>query len=77
LEDKTCPKCGCKMLSDKLFGSGAVETSLFTGGEFRGDDIKAYYCRKCGFIELYRIENKRFPAVTTEKELDEYSDTQE
>ena len=76
-EDKTCPKCGSRMLSDRLFGSGAVETSLFTEGEFRGDDIKAFYCRKCGFIELYRIENKRFPAVTTEKELCEYSDTQE
>jgi len=39
-EDKTCPKCGSKMLSGKKFGSGAVETSLFTEGEFRGDDIK-------------------------------------
>jgi len=77
MEDKTCPKCGCKMLSDKIFGSGAVETSLFKEGEFRGDDIKAYYCRRCGFIELYRKERKRLPGVTTEKELDEYSDTQE
>ena len=54
-------------ISDKLFGSGAVETSLFKKGEFRGDDIKAYYCRKCGFMELHRIENMQFPAVTTEK----------
>jgi hypothetical protein len=77
VEEKTCPKCACKMLSDKRFGSGAVETSLFNEGEFRGDDIKAYYCRKCGFMELYRIENKRLPTVTTEKELDEYSDNQE
>jgi len=29
------------MRSDKTFGSGAVETSLFKDGEFRGDDIKA------------------------------------
>jgi len=59
MEDKTCPKCGGKMLSDKLFGSGAVEMSLFSEGEFRGDDIKVCYCRSCGFIELYRIENRR------------------
>jgi hypothetical protein len=39
-EDKTCPKCGSRMLSDKKFCSGAVETSLFNEGEFRGDDIK-------------------------------------
>jgi ribosomal protein L40E len=76
-EDKTCPKCGSKMLSDKKFGSGAVETSLFTEGEFRGDDIKANYCRKCEFIELYRKERKRLPTETTEKELWDYSDTQE
>ena len=39
------------------------------------DYIKPYYCRKCGFMELYRIENKRFPAVTTENELSDYSET--
>jgi predicted nucleic-acid-binding Zn-ribbon protein len=76
-EDKMCPKCGSRMLSDKKFGSGAVETSLFNEGEFRGDDIKAYYCRKCGFVELYRKEKKRLSAVITEKELWDYSDPQE
>jgi len=76
-EDKMCPKCGSRMLSDKRLGSGAVESSLFVEGEFRGDDIKAYYCRRCGFIELYRRERKRLPAVTTEKELVAYSDMQE
>jgi hypothetical protein len=30
MEEKTCPKCGSRMLSDKILGSGAVETSLFT-----------------------------------------------
>jgi hypothetical protein len=65
------------MLSDKMLGSGAVETSLFNEGEFRGDDIKAFYCRKCGFMELYRIENRRLSAVTTEKELSDYSETTE
>lgn len=77
MEEKTCPKCGSRMLSDKLFGSGAVEMGLFNEGEFRGDDIKAFYCRKCGFIELYRIEKKRLPTEPTEKELWDYSDTQE
>jgi len=76
-EDKTCPKCGCKMLSDKTLGSGSIPATLIIGNEFSGDDVKTYYCRKCGFIELYRIENRRLPAVTTEKELSEYSDTQE
>jgi len=65
------------MLSDKKFGSAGIEASLIHGDEFSGDDIKAYYCRRCGFIELYRIENKRIPKVTTERELWNYSDTQE
>lgn len=77
MEEKTCPKCGSKMLADKNLGSGAIEASLIRENEFRGDDIKAYYCRKCGFIELYRRERKRLPSVTTEKELWDYSDTQE
>ena len=59
-------------VSGKLFGSGAVGTGLFKEGEFGDDDIKAYYCRKCGFMELYRIENRRLPVVTTERELEEY-----
>jgi predicted nucleic-acid-binding Zn-ribbon protein len=77
MEDKTCPKCGSRMLSDKKLGSGATEATLIYENEFKGDDIKTYYCRKCGYIELYRIENKRRPSPATEKELDEYSDTQE
>ena len=60
-EDKMCPKCGSRMLSDKRLGSGAVESSLFVEGEFRGDDIKTYYCRRCGFIEALR-ERKKAPS---------------
>ena len=64
------------MLSDKLFGSGTIEMSIFNEGEFRGnDDIKAFYCRKCGFIELFRIANKRISKVTTERELWNYFPT--
>ena len=77
MEDKMCPKCGCKMLSDRELGSAAIPVSLIRENEFMGDDVKAYYCRRCGFMELYRVENRRLPAVTTEKELEEYSDTQE
>lgn len=45
MEEKTCPKCGSKMLADKNLGSGAIEASLIRENEFRGDDIKTYYCR--------------------------------
>jgi predicted nucleic-acid-binding Zn-ribbon protein len=72
-EDKTCPKCGSKMLSDLALGSGGIEITLIRENEYREDDVRTFYCRKCGFMELYRVENKRLPAVTTEKELWDYS----
>jgi predicted RNA-binding Zn-ribbon protein involved in translation (DUF1610 family) len=56
---------------------GSIEATLICKNEFKGDDVTAYYCRKCGFMELYRIENKRLPGVTSEKELAEYSEMQE
>jgi hypothetical protein len=64
-EDKTRAS---RMLSDKMFGSGAVEMSLFNEDEFKVDDMKVFHCRKCGFMELYRIAKKRLPTVTTKKE---------
>ncbi len=75
-EDKTCPKCGSRMLSDKTLGSGAIGISLIYENEFRGDDVKTYYCRKCGFMELYRAENKRRPYVSVQ-ELFDFSNTPE
>jgi len=63
------------MFSSKKFRVGTNEMGLTYGDEFSGDDVKAYYCRHCGFIELFRIENKRIPRVTTERELWNYSDT--
>ena len=51
-------------------------TCVFNEGEFRDDDIKAFYCRKCGFMELYRVENKRQPYVNFQALFD-FTDTQE
>lgn len=65
------------MLSNKEFVVGTNEATLTQGDQFSGDDVKAYYCRCCGFIELFRIENKQIPKVTTERELWNYSDTQD
>ena len=62
------------MVSPKKFVVGTNEVGLTQADQFSGDDVKAYYCRRCGFIELFRIENKRIPRVTTERELWNYSD---
>jgi hypothetical protein len=52
------------MLSDRKLGSGAVEASLTCENIFRGGDVRAFYCRDCGFIESEGIES--WSAVTTE-----------
>jgi hypothetical protein len=60
------------MLSDRKLGSGAVETSLTCENKFRGGDVRAFYCRDCGFIESEGIES--WSAVTA-KGLSDYPKT--
>lgn len=53
---KKCPKCGGEMEKEKdLRGYGSV--TLRKSGDFIGDMIIPFYCKNCGFIELYRQKN--------------------
>ena len=65
-EAKTCPKCGGEMekayfLKASSFIFDAKEVYIATnrrGGV--GDKMIPFYCKKCGFIELYRkMEDKK------------------
>jgi predicted nucleic-acid-binding Zn-ribbon protein len=52
-EDKKCPKCGGEMEKGKrLYSYGSVTFTKKDG--WLGDKIIPYYCKKCGFIELYK-----------------------
>jgi predicted nucleic-acid-binding Zn-ribbon protein len=53
-ETRTCPKCGSTMKGDRHLQSLGSETELVTKDGFLGDQVKAFYCVKCGYIELYR-----------------------
>ena len=50
---KRCPKCGGEMIEGKrLVAYGGV--TLAKKDNWFGDKIIPYYCRNCGYIELYK-----------------------
>lgn len=52
-EIKTCPKCGGIMEKGRCLHSyGGV--GFAKKGDLIGDKIIPYYCRACGYIELYK-----------------------
>ena len=52
-EVKTCPKCGGEMVEGRRLASyGGV--TFAKKGDWFGDKIIPYYCRSCGYIELYK-----------------------
>jgi len=55
-ETKMCPKCGNAMTDeDNLAGYGPVR--LVKYGDVRGDKVIPFYCKNCGYIELYNEKN--------------------
>jgi predicted nucleic-acid-binding Zn-ribbon protein len=48
-----CPKCGGEMGSDRKLGL-YTEVTLKKGDEYVGERINVFYCKNCGFIELYK-----------------------
>ena len=52
-EVRKCPKCGVEMGNDRHLSS-YTEISLARENEYVGDRIRVFYCKACGFMELYR-----------------------
>jgi predicted nucleic-acid-binding Zn-ribbon protein len=53
-QTKRCPKCGNEMEpQDQL--SGPIRLVKF--GDIRGDKVVPFYCKNCGYIELYNEKN--------------------
>ncbi len=56
-ESKKCPKCGSQM--EKGISLGSVMghpvggTYFVKKGDFTGDKIIPFYCKNCGYIELF------------------------
>ena len=53
-EVKKCPKCGEEMEKGKDLKGYGMHILLRKSGDLLGDIIIPFYCKNCGFIELYR-----------------------
>lgn len=53
---KKCPKCGGEIEEgDKLVGKrGLLSVRFAKKDDFLGDQIIPFYCKNCGFIEIYK-----------------------
>lgn len=56
-EAKKCPKCSGQM----MHGEVTREVRILKRGDFFGDKVHAFYCRDCGFIELYKEPSTKEP----------------
>jgi predicted nucleic-acid-binding Zn-ribbon protein len=52
LSERKCPKCGSQMEKGSSLGSLAG-TTILKKGDFVGDKIIPFYCKNCGYIELF------------------------
>lgn len=59
-----CPKCGGEMKS----GSVTASFRILKSGDLQGDKLSAFYCRDCGFIELYKEPSTKEPWRWPEKQ---------
>ena len=50
-----CPKCGSQLEKGSLGYSGrtALPFTILKKGDFVGDKIIPFYCKNCGYIELF------------------------
>jgi len=51
-EVRKCPKCGGEMEKGRIFTYGGI--SFAKKGDWFGDKIIPYYCKNCGYIEIYK-----------------------
>ena len=49
-----CPKCGGEMKKGRGLAGGYGTIRCVKIGDLRGDMTFAFYCKNCGYIELYK-----------------------
>jgi YgiT-type zinc finger domain-containing protein len=57
MEQKKCPKCNGEMVP----GEVTHEVRVLKQGDLVGDEVCAFFCRECGFIELYKEPSTKEP----------------
>jgi len=53
-EVKRCPKCNCEMVQGEFLKNLQKVVVFPKEGRRRFDRVASTYCKKCGFIEIYR-----------------------
>ena len=57
MSSKTCPKCGRELVEGKRLVA-YLGVTIAKKGDLFGDKIIPFYCKNCGYIELYREMKK-------------------
>jgi len=52
-----CPKCGGAM----EYGTTSGDFRILKSGDLVGDRASAFYCLKCGYVELYKEASTKEP----------------
>jgi len=58
-EVEKCPKCGGEMKSGGISTQGGFR--ILKQGDLQGDKVSTFYCRDCGFVELYKEPSTKEP----------------
>ena len=53
-EVKKCPKCGGEMEQGKRIAGYGGGITFAKRGDLVGDKIIPFFCKNCGFIEIYK-----------------------
>ncbi len=52
-----CPKCRGEMIQ----GEASNYVRILKPGDLSGDQVTAFYCRECGFVEFYKYASSKEP----------------
>jgi predicted nucleic-acid-binding Zn-ribbon protein len=61
-EAKKCPKCGGEMEEGRSLSAARAhfwEVLFSKKGDWYGDKVVPFYCRSCGYVELYKEMKER------------------
>ena len=58
-EVKKCPKCDGEMEQGEFTPSHIPTHRFLKKGDLLGDEIIPFYCKNCGYLELYKEMKKR------------------
>jgi predicted nucleic-acid-binding Zn-ribbon protein len=58
-EVKKCPKCDGEMEQGEFSQAHVMRHRFLKKGDLLGDEIIPFYCKNCGYIELYKETKKR------------------